>query len=360
MMRAHHSSKGLQFTRRATLLTIVLLGGVSPLLAQSVTWVSKGTIPANAVVGGGENGYPLYVCRANYMGGVHPGKLLAGNCNIGYGGKEIVLNNYEILVGSGTWGAPQTGFAGALAAGYENGGPLYLCHANYKGVHPGKVVADNCNIGYGGGEKIFSSYEVFYPAAPSTLQTAQQESSKKIVKFAMPYLECFKTTEHGEDEVYLVVVGKWHDGTTFQRRFPNASDHWDLNDGEGDPPLTDQPLYNLTMNDGDAVDIVVMVMEEDGGTVGGWTSLAGGVLGVVSKPAGSIIASIGQLFNIKDSDDFISAFSVHIENRKGDIFPKFASRDRITSICDPNQYFTACVIDMNGDGSDYRGRFTVE
>lgn len=62
--------------------------------------VRNGNIPSQAVVGGEEHGETFYVARANYMGGVHPGKTKNGwtSCNIGYGGKEIEVNDYEVLV----------------------------------------------------------------------------------------------------------------------------------------------------------------------------------------------------------------------------------------------------------------------
>jgi hypothetical protein len=58
----------------------------------------NGAVPANAVIGGSEPGRTLPICHAAYNGGVHPGKVVAGKCNIGYGGKEIVLTSYEVLV----------------------------------------------------------------------------------------------------------------------------------------------------------------------------------------------------------------------------------------------------------------------
>ncbi|WP_425074621.1 DM9 repeat-containing protein [Sagittula sp. S175] len=67
-------------------------------------WVAPrqvGDVPPGAVIGGGENGSPLYVCRAYVKGGVHPGKIGATtrwNCNAGLGGKEYPVKDYEVLV----------------------------------------------------------------------------------------------------------------------------------------------------------------------------------------------------------------------------------------------------------------------
>jgi len=58
-------------------------------------------VPKNAVVGGKEsNSATLYVCRAFYNDGLHPGKIRAefGGCNIGWGGDEITIRHYEVLI----------------------------------------------------------------------------------------------------------------------------------------------------------------------------------------------------------------------------------------------------------------------
>lgn len=65
-------------------------------------WVpgQNGQIPPRAVQAGQEaNGRPLYVCRAQFKGGVHPGKIgpSTGSCNIGYGGTELTITNYAVL-----------------------------------------------------------------------------------------------------------------------------------------------------------------------------------------------------------------------------------------------------------------------
>jgi hypothetical protein len=67
---------------------------------SSLQWVptSNGAVPPGAVVGGHEPGRDLYVCRAEYQGGVHPGKLVEGHaCCIGWGGEEKYFGDYEVL-----------------------------------------------------------------------------------------------------------------------------------------------------------------------------------------------------------------------------------------------------------------------
>lgn len=132
-------------------------------------WVdmqSGDRIPNNAVVGG-EQYNPnnlLYVCRGAYRGGVHPGKLIGGNCNISYGGSEIILSRYEVLVSRAPldWVKSFGNVPGnAVRGGYEHGNTLFICQTKYRnGVHPGKVVGQGCNIGWGGQEIINSNFRV--------------------------------------------------------------------------------------------------------------------------------------------------------------------------------------------------------
>ncbi|MCB0641108.1 MAG: DUF3421 domain-containing protein, partial [Phaeodactylibacter sp.] len=68
-------------------------------------WVLvEGSVPANTVVAGTENGQNLYVGRAKHTDGtVHPGKVFQANgryiCNYGYGGQELIAGTgFEVLV----------------------------------------------------------------------------------------------------------------------------------------------------------------------------------------------------------------------------------------------------------------------
>jgi tetratricopeptide (TPR) repeat protein len=133
--------------------------------ARAPHWVrvSQGqNIPSGAIQtdDGGRAGY---ICRGPYAGGIHPGEVVAGNCNIGYGGKEIFLPSYEVGVGSGAWGAQ--GRQGPLVGGREGDGELLVCRASIDGAwHGGKVFKGRqCNVGFGGAERIAPSYELFYP-----------------------------------------------------------------------------------------------------------------------------------------------------------------------------------------------------
>lgn len=150
----------------ATLLMLL----ASTTMAQ-LDWVPfKGEIPSNAVIGGSEKHQSLAVCRYEYQGAKHPGKVIGKNCNIGYGGVEKYSSTFEILINKGTvhldWEKTNGPLpANAIQGGTENGKPLYIGRAPYaKGMHPGKVFNAGrnhiCNIGYGGKEITMNEFEV--------------------------------------------------------------------------------------------------------------------------------------------------------------------------------------------------------
>lgn len=135
-----------------------------PSTAGMFSWIRGPSVPANAVIGGTEPGRTLPICRASYHNGVHPGKVVAGWCNIGWGGREIVLASFDVLLNTG--GAPKWVFGpgvppNAVIGGQADGHNLPICRASYQGgVHPGKLWAGNCNIGYGGREIVLPIFEV--------------------------------------------------------------------------------------------------------------------------------------------------------------------------------------------------------
>ncbi len=67
--------------------------------ADPLQWASfEGSIPGNAVEVGVAWDRPVYVCRGQHEGGTLPGKLMGTTCSIGVGGKEVVLDRFEVLV----------------------------------------------------------------------------------------------------------------------------------------------------------------------------------------------------------------------------------------------------------------------
>jgi Protein of unknown function (DUF3421) len=176
---------------------------VSTILYSSIAqaelrWMKPGApLPAGAafILAGVEAnnvnaGKQIFVCRTTYQGGLHPGKIVAGNCNIAWGGREIVRPQYEVAVASPNsyyWGPPNQA-AVAVPGGEETGRSLAICRSEHRsrsdgrkftshGVHAGKLLGGDCHFGYGGMEIVSSSYEVLYDAAPpssSAPRDAQQ------------------------------------------------------------------------------------------------------------------------------------------------------------------------------------------
>jgi len=74
-------------------------------LTGEYRWVpaTDGSIPTGAVLGGRERppgAEELFVCRAPFQEGVHPGKVRASfkGCNVSWGGKEHTIGSYDVLV----------------------------------------------------------------------------------------------------------------------------------------------------------------------------------------------------------------------------------------------------------------------
>jgi hypothetical protein len=135
-------------------------------------WVaaSGGAIPEGAQPQGYEaTGESLWVCRANLNGGVHPGKVRGafGAANIPWGGQEVKVFEYEVLMEEGEWVDSSGGNIpdGAAAWGHEaNGEGLFVARAVVIGedLHPGKVRGEfgAANIPYGGQEVKVQFYQV--------------------------------------------------------------------------------------------------------------------------------------------------------------------------------------------------------
>ncbi len=74
------------------------------LVGTGFDWVpGNGGIPGGAVQGGYDippQSPPLFVCQANYNGGMHPGKIRPDwtSCDISWGGQEIFVDAYSVLV----------------------------------------------------------------------------------------------------------------------------------------------------------------------------------------------------------------------------------------------------------------------
>ena len=159
----------MKILKSVVLATIIMLSTNNG-FAQ-LEWVEfDQELPSNAVIGGVETNRSLAVCRCFYKGATHPGKVVERRCNIGWGGKEVGLKRFEVLVNNGVVELDWIKTNGkipkhAIEGGEENGKPLYIGRAHYEnGTHPGKVFqagkSNICNIGYDGKEITNRSFEV--------------------------------------------------------------------------------------------------------------------------------------------------------------------------------------------------------
>jgi hypothetical protein len=159
----------------------------------------------------------------------------------------------------------------------------------------------------------------------------------QAVKLFIRKLHCEKTTEAGEDEVYLIVAGRDAKGNAFQERLPSDNGHWNLNDGNHDNRSVDNiTLWSGSLEDGEAVNLGVIGMEEDGGVPDGWMKLSGFMLSQIPEPhvaaAGYFVGLAGTIvgwLNVRDSDDYLGHFSVSVNNKAGTIHAAYTLGDRM-------------------------------
>ncbi|GGC84734.1 hypothetical protein GCM10011396_35080 [Undibacterium terreum] len=145
-------------------------------------WVDArgGNIPVAALAVGNEtidkNSLSLYACRANYEGGMHPGKIRKGllGCDIAFGSREQQVETYQVLVSlsdvSYTWISDTNGKipSGAVKGGVDippGKEDLFICRAKFEdkdGIHPGKIRGNfgGCSVSWGGRSAITKKYDV--------------------------------------------------------------------------------------------------------------------------------------------------------------------------------------------------------
>ncbi|KAJ2075778.1 hypothetical protein IW146_000446 [Coemansia sp. RSA 922] len=151
------------------------------MVTKAFEWVksSNGMIPSNAIAQGVErDGRPLYIARAFFKGGLHPGKaaphLANGGFATGYAGHTVELNEYFVLCGDinrAQWIAekgpvPKHDHGPALVeGGHEaDGQPLYIAKANFSNSQQlgkaGHHLSHGINFTYGDNERSQDDYMV--------------------------------------------------------------------------------------------------------------------------------------------------------------------------------------------------------
>uniref|UniRef100_A0A0W0F0R5 T6SS Phospholipase effector Tle1-like catalytic domain-containing protein n=1 Tax=Moniliophthora roreri TaxID=221103 RepID=A0A0W0F0R5_MONRR len=158
----------------------------------AIQWVQgqRRLVPPNAIQGGKQSdGTLLYVARAPYQDGLHPGKTNDQIMSISYSGKEITITSgFEVLVGnqsavtwvqcSGAFSLSQLGDAMPVVGGYDaDGKTFYVAQVDLKlaqvdlsviqitlgaeGVHCGKVKeGGTASVPFNGQEVVSGTYSV--------------------------------------------------------------------------------------------------------------------------------------------------------------------------------------------------------
>ncbi len=162
---------------------LIALALTSPQFASAqIHWERQDAAetPAHGAVVGGpgdapEHGSPLFICRAEEAGGLHPGKWVKGNCNIAYEGREIVASHYEVAYGGADWRPYEGNSRGLVQTGNDaDGSPFYSCRVKYRnlGYQPGKLTDGKCEFPYGGKEIVQrNSFEVLYAESGGPQET---------------------------------------------------------------------------------------------------------------------------------------------------------------------------------------------
>ncbi|MFO1074445.1 MAG: DUF3421 domain-containing protein [Geminicoccaceae bacterium] len=123
------------------------------------------TVPEDAIVGGGEGGEPLLICRAADSTGLHPGKLRRSGkgCSIVSGGDELIVPRFEVLVPRWIASKASAMPVAAMPMGRENAALQFVCRARAgRDLQIGKASTslEGCHVGMDGREVIVGSFEV--------------------------------------------------------------------------------------------------------------------------------------------------------------------------------------------------------
>jgi len=144
------------------------------------TWVlvdGRDKIPNSALEAGKDkDGHPIYIARAYYEDTIQIGKASPAfreGAAIGYGGRVIELNKFEVLIGdprgvkwvrySSQLNIQQLGAKPVEGGREANGAPLYIARVSYNdGVHTAKIGEHlpGAHLAFSGTEIIVNDYEV--------------------------------------------------------------------------------------------------------------------------------------------------------------------------------------------------------
>lgn len=185
-------------------------------------------------------------------------------------------------------------------------------------------------------------------------------------RLVMRQLLCNKTTESGEDEVYIIVAGKTSNGSYWNFRMPGPNNHWDLNDGNSPRDVTDWELAAsaLPLNVGESAALNIYIMEEDGGSLGQILDVAKKVIDQCPDPrclaASNVIQTANSVGLPTDTDDYIGSFSVVIYRTPSGYSCEWMNLTRCGKVGWSNGGGCEEQINFSGDGSAYVGTFRLD
>ena len=181
-------------------------------------------------------------------------------------------------------------------------------------------------------------------------------------------LVCRKTTEAGQDELYILVIRTTSEGGYAAYRLPAPEGHWDIKDNGEQTWIGNTCIHQIDLDRGEKANIYVRIMEEDGGLPGNWAEEVGGALAAIpnayTQAIGAGLQVIGGVFNqlgVIDTDDFPGSFGVEFENRNGSLDGwHWEAGERAQTAADIPGLDHSCRIDFYGDGSNYFGEFYLD
>jgi len=208
-------------------------------------------------------------------------------------------------------------------------------------------------------------------------------AQKKHYQLSVPSFACYKTTEDGADEVYLLLTWK----TTTGREGNFSKGIWSMNDTrhqENDSPLG--TIVDLYLDPGEIVEILGTVMEQDDGQPRQYEAVGRSILqdirgsgeaifpylkngpAELANKIKNLLAVTAQANRLKNSDDWIGSFSFRVPDVKQNQQPWdcrgiFNTND---AAANTNRYYidatTAArlaVFNFGGDGSKYTMKIMV-
>ena len=171
-------------------------------------------------------------------------------------------------------------------------------------------------------------------------------------------LKCDNTTEQVEDEPYYIIGTKHSKGAVSSYRVPGPSGHWSMNDNGNNQRIENISLAEFNLEEGEYLDILVNLMEEDGGMANDYLNAFATFLSQIDTPytlgAAVLIGGISKLFKIQDTDDWLGSFAIRVSKKKGGNSIEFKIINEILPESNLGQVI------YRGAGCDYTGAYGIQ